>query len=240
MIKEVRKSYKTNSNERASIDSKQSETTFIEINCNRKYSHTIELANLKRKTSDYGKETEKQGTSQVGCLVLLNKKSDDKSPRTSIIPVKNDYLKINTEANTSELFHNLSRRRLSNNLRPSPRVMLQLDSFKRKHLETYLRKSSKSEMRKSQKSHYTVIMISNIWSVVASIPYSVFSYYLAVIYLHHGKDYIFELKITTFCQVVSSVLFNSNHSTNFFIYISFYKEFQDIFKNLFSKCTSKS
>ena len=73
------------------------------------------------------------------------------------------------------------------------------DFFKRKHLETYLRKSSKSEMRKSQKSHYTVIMISNIWSVVASIPYSVFSYYLAVIYLHHGKDYIFEARMIVSC-----------------------------------------
>jgi len=226
LIKEVIKSNKTNSNQRASIDSKRSETTFTEMSCTNKSSFFIELRDMKRKTSDYG--TTKLRNSQIDCLVLFNVKSSaENSPRTSIEPINN--LKINTETSTPELLINLSHKR--NNLRPS--LILNSDCIKRKNLQTLIRSNNrKSEMSKSQKSHYFVIMTSNIWSVISSIPYSIFSYYLAVLYLHCGKEYGFEFKITSICQVVSSILFNSNHSTNFFIYISFYKEFQDCFKNL--------
>ena len=96
-----------------------------------------------------------------------------------------------------------------------------------------LRRSNNRELKNSQKSHYFLIICTNVWSIITSIPYSIFNYYLAYTQLFTSPDLI-DLKTTISCQIVSSVLYNSNHCFNFFIYFFFYADFRGVMKNLFS------
>ena len=94
-------------------------------------------------------------------------------------------------------------------------------------------------------THCAVIIISDIWSLLTTIPYYIFNGYLVFIKLNCSlpKSYDFQSIIIT--QTFFSILFNLNHCTKFFVYISFFSEFRNVFfsfflNNSFSKRTQTS
>ena len=111
-----------------------------------------------------------------------------------------------------------------------------LNKGKKSNIE--MRIFNKKETTKSQKSHYIVILVSSIWSILTTIPYYSFNTFYSLFRLNFFSSH-FHMKTIQMIQVISSVLFNSNHCINFFIYLSFYSEFRKIIKNSFLKLFSK-
>jgi hypothetical protein len=87
---------------------------------------------------------------------------------------------------------------------------------------------------KTQKSHYIVILASSLWSLLTSFPYYSFITYDSLFKLNFFSNN-FTLKTTTIIQIISSILFNSNHFINFFIYFCFNEEFRIIMFKPFIK-----
>jgi hypothetical protein len=83
---------------------------------------------------------------------------------------------------------------------------------------------------KIQKSHYFVIMISDIYSILTSLPYFALNTYFILFQLS-----IFNMETIVTLQIISSILFNSNHSIDFFIYLTFYSDFRNGFIYLFTR-----
>ena len=87
------------------------------------------------------------------------------------------------------------------------------------------RRSFQRPLCRTQKSHHFVIIISSMWLVLTTTPYYTLNGFHLLFNPHifpNGFDYKQISKI----QVVSSILFNSNHCFNFFIYFLFNFEFR--------------
>ena len=95
-------------------------------------------------------------------------------------------------------------------------------------------KSNCKKMSNTQKSHYFIILATDVWSVLTTIPYYTLNSLFVLFHLN-----IFQIENLIMSQIVFSILFNSNHCISFFIYISFYTDFRNIVNNLFSKCICK-
>ncbi len=103
------------------------------------------------------------------------------------------------------------------------------DSFRNNSLrlpeDTLIRKSSNRELKSVQKSHYLIIIGTNVWSIITSIPYSLFNYYLAYAQLFSSPDLI-DIKTAISGQIISSIFYNSNYCFNFLVYLVFYADFR--------------
>jgi hypothetical protein len=93
----------------------------------------------------------------------------------------------------------------------------------------------------TQKSHYIIILTTSMWSMLTSLFYYTNTTFYLILQVKFNKNFEI-LKKLTMIQLFSSVLFNSNHFINFFIYIIFYADFRAILKNYLLKvfCKSKS
>ena len=90
------------------------------------------------------------------------------------------------------------------------------------------RHSTKKSVRSTKKSHYFCIIVSDLWSVFTSFPYYFLNSYFIFSYLKSFKgETFFQL------QIVSSILFNSNHCVNFFFYLCFDFDFRSVLKSYF-------
>ena len=123
---------------------------------------------------------------------------------------------------------------------PSVSLRVEVTDLNKKKTSVSIRKISNNQKKLStfQKSHYLVILISALWSVFTSIPYYTFKSYFLLSELDCFKN-IFYAHTIFKTQIVSSVLFNSNHSINFFIYICFHDEFRDCIKSCMCCCCKK-
>lgn len=83
-------------------------------------------------------------------------------------------------------------------------------------------------MTQAQKSHFLVIIVIAGWLLFTTIPYH-FILWIA----HFNTSYV------NF-QHISSVLFNSNHCINIFIYFCFHDSFRMAFLNVFKRLWPKS
>jgi hypothetical protein len=97
--------------------------------------------------------------------------------------------------------------------------------------DTLIRKSSNRELKPVQKSHYLIIIGTNVWSIITSIPYSIFNYYLAYAQLFSSPDLI-DIKTAISGQIISSIFYNSNYCFNFLVYLAFYADFRISIKNV--------
>jgi hypothetical protein len=86
-----------------------------------------------------------------------------------------------------------------------------------------------------KKSHYVVIIISDVCSILTTIPYYFFNFYFFLFKLN-----CFNIETLIFIQITSSLLFNSNHCLNFIVYLIFYDDFRGVLKNLFLKFKCKN
>ena len=89
-----------------------------------------------------------------------------------------------------------------------------------------------SAFSRTQKSHYIIIIVSSVWSVITSIPYYSFNSYISLFQLKLFQN-IFKMKRVIITQIISSIIFNSNHCLDFYIYLYFYNDFRIVLKNLF-------
>jgi hypothetical protein len=80
----------------------------------------------------------------------------------------------------------------------------------------------------SFKSHYLIIILTNSWSILTSLPYYLLNSFFILFHLNY-----FELESVIIFQIISSILFNSNHCFNFFIYLFFHQKFRNIVTNFF-------
>ena len=94
--------------------------------------------------------------------------------------------------------------------------------------------TSLKKIRNTQKSHFSILIVSNIWYLLTSIPYFILNTFFILLKLKFYPN-IFDIKTVIIVQIVSSILFNSNHCLNFFIYFSFYDEFRHLVLKRFSK-----
>ena len=141
--------------------------------------------------------------------------------------LQNKKIQQNYQLNESQLnFEGLSSRR-------NTRAM-----SKRNKSVITINKIDRRESSNVQKSHYIVILVLSIWSVFTSIPYYSFNTYFSLFRLKLFSSG-FHLKTVVMTQTISSVLFNSNHCVNFFMYLLFYSEFRSILRNTFIKMFSK-
>jgi len=90
----------------------------------------------------------------------------------------------------------------------------------------------------TQKSHYIIILTTSMWSMLTSILYYTNTTFYLILQVKFSKNIEILNKIIMI-QLFSSILFNSNHFINFFIYISFYTDFRAVLKNYFLKVFSK-
>ena len=87
-------------------------------------------------------------------------------------------------------------------------------------------------IKRIHKSHYLVIVILAAWSVLTTIPYYTLNTFYLLFHFNLFSN-LTNFKTIEIVQIVSSILFNSNHCVNFFIYISFYQEFRNsLFKSV--------
>ena len=93
--------------------------------------------------------------------------------------------------------------------------------------------NKRKRISKIQKSHYFVIMISDIYSILTSLPYFALNTYFILFQLS-----IINIETIVTLQIISSILFNSNHAIDFFIYLSFYSDFRTGFIYLFARKAS--
>jgi hypothetical protein len=116
--------------------------------------------------------------------------------------------------------------------------VIELKDLKRKSIllnsSISLRKFSKKHDQQ-KRSHYVVIIISDIWSILTSIPYYSFNYYFILFQLN-----IFNLETVIILQIISSIFFNSNHSLSFFMYFCFYEDFRTCLKSMLQSNKKKS
>jgi hypothetical protein len=82
------------------------------------------------------------------------------------------------------------------------------------------------KLTRSQKSHYTVIIATDIWSVLTSFPYYILNSYLLF------QLNFFNIETIIILQIISSVFFNSNPCISFFIHLCFNEEFREAILNL--------
>lgn len=72
-------------------------------------------------------------------------------------------------------------------------------------------------LTRTQKSHFIVIIIIGMWLILTEIPYNLIIWIMLV-----TKEYQKYFVL----QFITSVLWNSNHCINFFIYICFHNSFR--------------
>ena len=85
---------------------------------------------------------------------------------------------------------------------------------------------------KTNSKRSLVILITALWAVFTSTPYYILTTYSVQ---HKFNLFLFQidLKSARVAQIISSILFNSNHFINFFIYLGFHREFKNCFKERF-------
>jgi hypothetical protein len=93
---------------------------------------------------------------------------------------------------------------------------------------------SSKKIRKTQKSHFSILIVSNLWYLFTSVPYFTLNTFFILLKLQVYPN-IYDIKTVIIIQIVSSILFNSNHCINFFIYFCFYDEFRNVILKKFSK-----
>ena len=81
----------------------------------------------------------------------------------------------------------------------------------------------------NQKSHYICIICLSLWAVITTIPYYVLISLTSIIQTFEGENEpLLEI------QNIVSILFNSNHVVNFFLYFSFHSNFRSCIYKIFS------
>jgi hypothetical protein len=98
----------------------------------------------------------------------------------------------------------------------------------------FLKKFSASQINHTKRSHFIVIIVSDVWSILTAIPYYTLSSFFVLFQIK-----ITNLKSIIIFQIVSSILFNTNHSIDFFIYFSFYGDFREAILKIPRKCLKK-
>jgi hypothetical protein len=85
----------------------------------------------------------------------------------------------------------------------------------------------------TQKSHYSTIIIIGFWLLITSVPYYTFRviFWISRLKVFQQNDLFFNSN-HGYIQAMVSVLFNSNHSINIFIYVLFHRCFRSSFFNL--------
>jgi hypothetical protein len=124
-------------------------------------------------------------------------------------------------------YKNLQRNQLSmkQNSRRSNRQSDERNSKNELELILSSRRSFQRPLCRTQKSHHFVIIISSMWLVLTTTPYYTLNgFYLLLNPSIFPND--FDYKQISKFQVISSILFNSNHCFNFLIYFSFNFEFR--------------
>ena len=81
---------------------------------------------------------------------------------------------------------------------------------------------------KQNSKRYLVILNTALWCILTSTPYYILSTYSLQQKFNLNLFYI-ELKTARVAQIIFSILFNSNHFINFFIYLGFHREFKECF-----------
>ncbi len=121
---------------------------------------------------------------------------------------------------------------ISKIVRFSITAVLNSEEHKRGHINSKisLRHFGKKKISKTQKSHYVVILVHSVWSILAATPYYTLNPYFSSFKLNVLSDVSKKIILS---QIVASILFNSNHCFNFFIYFSFYSEFRAVVINFF-------
>ena len=112
-------------------------------------------------------------------------------------------------------------------------ILVKLNDFKRRssgNQRLTVRSSISMKMSGNQKSHYVIIIITDIWFILTSFPYYILNSYFVLFQMNY-----FNIETLVKVQIISSIIFNLNHSVNFFIYFSFYEDFRQIFPFLTSK-----
>ena len=90
------------------------------------------------------------------------------------------------------------------------------------------------KLTRSQKSHYIIIITTDIWSVLTSLPYYSLNSYFILFQLN-----FFNIETIIMLQIISSVFFNTNHSISFFIYLCFNEDFREVILKLLLKLRVK-
>ena len=99
---------------------------------------------------------------------------------------------------------------------------------------------NKKSISRTQKSYYFVIIVLSLWLVLTALPYYTFKTFSLILHLDSFKRYFgFEFvnsEKLSIIRIILSVLFNSNHCINFFVYFHFYAMFRNcIMRKKFSQ-----
>ena len=90
--------------------------------------------------------------------------------------------------------------------------------------------TNESVNSRTQKSYYFVIIFLSFWLVCTTLPYYLFKTFSLFYRFSSASDYFYFERVNSFklvfTQVISSILLNSNHSINFFVYFHFFAMFR--------------
>ena len=92
-----------------------------------------------------------------------------------------------------------------------------------------LRKFGKTR-HQAKKTQYYIIICLDLYSILTSIPY----YTLNSVFVIYQMNF-FYIETSIKLVIVSSILFNSNHCINFFMFMLFHDDFRNVIKNFFLK-----
>ena len=84
---------------------------------------------------------------------------------------------------------------------------------------------NKKEISKTQKAHYLIIIASAAWTVFTAFPFFTLNAY-TIACQFEVFQIISNFETIDLAQDILSILFNSNHCINFFIYFVFYEDFR--------------
>jgi hypothetical protein len=104
------------------------------------------------------------------------------------------------------------------------------DGRRRGRVSIIIHLQSFRKISKTQKSHYVLILVHSIYSIIAATPYYSLNPYISLHEFNFLSKINFNIKNVIQAQIVASILFNSNHCFNFFIYFCFYSDFRVILK----------
>jgi hypothetical protein len=169
-----------------------------------------------------------------------NKLSNEPSRHNSELKNIKEFRRISEQRNNSAFSRN-------SELRFNSEVRYNLDVKKNSEFRYSLELRHNSEntesislnsnhrnLSKIKKSHYIVIILTSFWIVMTTFPYySINFFHLLSNFNLNSLD--IDYKLITYTQILTSILFNSNHCVNFFIYFSYHIEFRDCIFNTFFK-----
>ena len=166
-------------------------------------------------------------------IIFNNNKKESTAIQSEVLGKRNDINSKMTDATFSKESY-FSKPNNSNYNKSTSSFLLQQHGTSRK----FCRNTSTN----SNKSHYTVIVLVSIWSILSTILYNTKNFYFSM----KSKNEKFSLQDFEFfndqykteiflkIQMIASILFNSTHCINFFIYLSFYSSFRTAIYRLIS------